>query len=152
MRESVLNKAWKVLAFLSAVMFFALLFVHLADRGAEDTDPGCILVKTMYEFQSPAELAANQLVLRDLVTEADYYQLCVDNELRTVNAYYKFGYSPSRVDIVEFARGFVLYRLENENIDRSDLWVLLYNVRGDGRLENVREYKLRNYFTGGEQT
>lgn len=107
-------------------------------------DTGCQVVKLMYDFSTPRELVENQARLQSLLTEEEFERLCIDNDLRVVNAYYKFGYSESRVSILEHSEGYVLYQILNSFVDKNVLWVLQYDRTTDGRLTNIREYRSMN--------
>ena len=105
-------------------------------------DPGVRCVKLMYEFKTPYELQQNQVELSRYLTNAEYKRLNIDNELRVVNTYYKFQYSASKVQIVESGDGYVLYHIINDNVDPNDFWVFLYEQNENGKLTNIREYRL----------
>lgn len=107
-------------------------------------DVGCQAVNLLYDFSTPRELVENQARLQGLLTEEEFERLTIDNDLRVVNAYYKFGYAESRVSILEYSEGYVLYQILNSSVDKNVLWVFQYDKTSDGRLTNIREYRLMN--------
>lgn len=107
-----------------------------------ENNPGVQAVKLMYEFDSPQMLVDNQGKLQGVLTAEEFERLTVDDELRAVNTYFKFGYSSSRVEVVEWDEGYVLYRLHNDYIDTQVYWVFRYELTEDGKLTNVDEYQV----------
>lgn len=107
-----------------------------------ESNPGVQAVKLMYEFDSPQMLVDNQGKLQSILTAEEFKRLTVDEELRAVNTYFKFGYSSSRVEVVEWDEGYVLYRLHNDYIDTQVYWVFRYELTEDGKLTNVDEYQV----------
>ena len=131
---------WALFALIVALT--TLLIVSHTLKSSEYDSVGVRVVKAMYEFDSPAELSANQSVVIDLLCQEEWERLRLDNERRAINAYFKFGYSKSEVRVVSYTNGYVLYSLVNENIDSEDLWVFMYDIDSDGKLCNIREYSL----------
>lgn len=107
-------------------------------------DVGCQAVNLLYDFSTPRELVENQTRLQELLTEEEFERLTVDNDLRVVNAYYKFGYSESKVTVLEYSEGYVLYQILNSSVDKNVLWVFQYDKTPDGKLTNIREYRTMN--------
>jgi len=99
------------------------------------------LVKAMYDFDSPQELGRNQEIVRYLLVEEDWERLQLDNNLRSINAYYKFGYAPSEVQVLTNRSGYCAYKLKNKNISEYNRWLLLYEQH-NGEVSEVREYRL----------
>lgn len=113
-------------------------------------DSGVHLVRAMYNFSSPRELAENQLVVKDLLVDEEWQRLQLDDETRVTTTYWKFQYSSSKVHIVDYRQGYVIYTLENDYIQPGQYWVLRYEKDKDtGKLYNVREYKLVETAKGG---
>ena len=139
-----------ILTIIAVALLTALMLESDASKGRVSSDIGCRVVRFMYDFESPAELVEKQNILQDFLVPEEFERLCADDPMRMVNAYYKFGYSASQVIIEDFADGWVMYRLINENIDPNQLWVFLYDLAEDGRLCNIREYTAEYYATGGE--
>lgn len=126
-----------------AAIAASLTVLWLVSRATSmDANPGVVAVRLMYQFDSPRELADNQAELMRMLTEDEFSRLTVDEELRAVNTYFKFGYASSRVEVVSYRQGYVLYCLHNENIDPETYWVFLYDVDKDGLLCNIQEYQL----------
>lgn len=137
-------KRW--LAVLCVVCYLLLIgslvftWVSRVSAGRE-ANPGVMAVRLMYEFESPAELVSNQSKLESILAPEEFHRLRIDDELRAVNTYFKFGYASSRVEVVSWTNGSVVYHLYNENIDRNQLWVFNYTMR-DGLIDDVSEYRV----------
>ena len=149
--KGVSKIVWVELALttLAITLLLSVVLVKTAQDGERKSDIGCRVVRLMYSFDSPAELVEGQVTLQELLTPSEFERLCIDDRLRAVNAYYKFGYSASRVEIVDFADGWVMYRLVNDNIDHYQLWLFMYDLNEDGLLCNIKEYKLLSMRSGG---
>jgi len=114
-----------------------------------DFDVGVRVVKLMYDFSSPRELAENQYEVEALLAPGEWERLKLDNTIRVTNTYQKFGYSTSHVRIVDYSEGCVIYRLVNDNIDPDTLWLFAYKVdESTHRLYDVYEYRLRDVVDG----
>ena len=93
-----------------AAIAASLTVLWLVSRATSmDANPGVVAVRLMYQFDSPRELAENQAELMRMLTEDEFSRLTVDEELRAVNTYFKFGYASSRVEVVSYRQGYVLY-------------------------------------------
>ena len=123
------------------VPYYTARYLECITLPEKMTELGVSTVKLMYEFETPGEILSNQEKLKDILSEEEFDELCIDNELRTVNAYYKFGYSESAVNVVKADSNYVIYTLDNENIDRDTKWLFLFDVVS-GRVCNVREYMM----------
>ena len=128
-------------AVLSGIMLAAGCYFLTAVVPNND-GPGVDLVKTMYEFETPNDLARGQEKLKSIVTEELYEDLTVDNLIRAGEAYYKFQYSASKVEIVDVDPYCTTYRIRNKNINPDDIWVLRYTLNDDGIIDSVKEYRL----------
>lgn len=129
------------------ISFVSILYVRIH---VDALDSGVQLVRVMYDFSTPVKLAEQQLVVKDLLVEEEWERLQLDNEARVVNTYWKFQYSSSKVHIVDYSNGYVLYTLENDYIQPEQLWMLRYEKdEATGKLCNVREYKLTETMKGG---
>lgn len=125
-----------------AILLIVLVVANLRRVAiAKSVELGIICVNLMYDFETPDDILVNQVALQSLLTEDEFTRLCIDEPNRTINAYYKFKFSPSKVNIVNCSIGYIEYTLENEYIDSDIHWVFLYDVNGN-RLENIREYKV----------
>ena len=135
-RQDVFWKWGCLLVLGLAVIFLVVLITPPKRVEAED------VVRLMYEFETPEELASNQEELQKVLTPSEFNRLTVDNKLRAVNTYFKFGYSSSRIRVVEKAPNYVLYTIENENIPSYALWVFHCRLRNDGKIDSIVEYQL----------
>ena len=123
------------------VPFYSFKFIDKVVIPEKQRQLGIETVKLMYEFSVPEDILKNHQILSEIISEDEFGELSVDNELRAVNAYYKFGYAESAVHVVDSGENFVIYTLENENIDPTTEWLFLFDTEG-GKVCNVREYKL----------
>lgn len=140
----------KVLLSVLVVLYLGLCAtVIVFSYVSEDVNLGVRVVKWMYEFSTPAELASNQVYVRNALTEEEWERLQLDDTLRTVNAYYKFGYSRSKVHILSYGDGYVIYSIVNDNIDSSDWWVFQYDLTEEGLMDNIKEYHVCYVQNGG---
>ena len=105
-------------------------------------------VKMMYGFTAPKEIPKQVLKAREFLADDAITSLDFDNPLRTVNAYYKFGYEASRVNIVFEGDGVIIYNLINPNIPETTKWVFRYDVDPSGKLTNIHEYRMVGARTG----
>ena len=144
---------WKqiyVWACVLAIVFCSVVgYLGLSlDRG--ELSIGRQVLQLMYTFEEPSDLAEQYAKLKGLLTEEAWDTLNIDNELRVVNTYYKFGAKSSKVKIVYETSGLILYTLENENIDPNRLWAFYYDTLGK-KVGNIREYKLtqEEHWKGG---
>lgn len=133
-----------VIAVLSTLCWCLLALICVFGDNVEITSSHSIrCVQSMYSFQTPQELLQNQRELEVILSPQEYERLNIDNELRAINAYYKFGYTSSRADVQDYSDTYALYKLKNANILYDDLWVFLCSVNKEtGLVENVHEYKV----------
>lgn len=108
------------------------------------------VLELMYNFEEPSDLSEQYSKLKLLLAEEDWETLNIDNELRVVNTYYKFGAKPSKVKVFYENSNLILYTLENENIDPDQIWAFYYEKLGK-RIGNIREYRLtqEEHWKGG---
>ena len=143
--------ASKLISTLSFCIALALMLLGFRTYlSSQHLDFGVRLLKAMYQFDSPRDLISGQYEVKALLTPDEFERLCVDNETRAINSYYKFGYSSSRVNVLASSEGYALYTLLNDNIDASTLWVLEYTLTSDSRADAVKEYKVINFYDSEE--
>lgn len=124
-----------------ALLLFVVVII-LAVFGVEWTDRGLSCVSAMYDFETPRELVAKQEIVRSLLSEDEWERLKLDNPTRTVNAYYKFGYSASAVEVLWNTKNCVFYKLRNSSLDEGLRWIFLYETGADGRINRIKEYRV----------
>ena len=137
----------KVYAVLSVVIVTQLLLLWIFTTLSSDKfDLGVEAVKAMYQFNTPEELLEGQQYLKSILTEDEFERLCLDNTSRAISAYYKFGYSSSKVNVLEHYDGYVLYTILNTNIPKQHQWVFEYKLTDEGKITDVKEYRLVEYY------
>ena len=125
---------------LVSVAVFAFLF-HFREQVLERdaAEIGECAVKLLYDFGSPEQLDYQMYDLQQLTTDAVFRQLTIDNEERTLNTYLKFKSEPVTVHVIKSTSTYVLYSLETENVDSSRIFLFLFSVGANGKIEYVRE-------------
>ena len=151
MRKGIKSLLVKLSAIaLGLIVYLLVMFMAFVMFNRQQFNPGVALVKLMYEFSTPAELAVNQVHVRNLLSEEDWERLQLDNPLRVTNSYQKFGYSASAVEIMSYSDTSVVYTIRNAHIDPNAQWVLTYEYDAGGKLIfNVREYSVQSVMGGG---
>lgn len=145
------HRKWPYIAFSLLLLLVALLtFLWVVWRSSNiSQDIGSRCVRLLYQFSTPQEIVDNQRQLELLVTDEVFSDLNIDDTNRVVNAYYKFKYSTSSVNIVSSAPGCVVYTIANENIDPDSLWIFKYTLDSSGKIDWVKEYSVLDIRSGG---
>lgn len=112
-----------------------------------DMDIGVTAVRLMYEFDDPEDLNDRYASLRRIVNDDAWEVLSIDDELRTVNTYFKFQYQSSSVNIRFHRKGLVLYSLVNNALSPDTIWAFEYDIV-NGKISNVREYRWVSVYRG----
>ena len=146
------KRLYSVIFILVLLLVALLTFLWVCTVSARtSTDIGVRCVMLMYDFSTPQELATNQRLLQNIVTEELFEDLSIDDTNRAINAYYKFQYAPSSVRVLMSTPGCVIYTLDNEYIDPDDVWVFVYTLDSSGVIDTVNEYQvLSKLSSGGE--
>ena len=132
---------------LCVILFCAILGFILERSRSSDMDIGVTAVKLMYDFKDPANLDGQYASLRKLVNDDAWEVLSIEDELRTINAYFKFYYKPSTVSILFYRKGLVLYTLTSDAIAPGTTWAFEYELV-HGKISNVREYQWVSVYRG----
>lgn len=134
------------------VSFFILVLLSLAvctKTHLRAIDPAERVVHLLYEFDDPQDIPQRVLKAREFVDKDSWGAIDFDDPLRVVNAYYKFKAQRTRVQIVYSANDVVCYRLINQSINPDIIWVFRYELTKEGKLKNIREYRLIRGFEEG---
>lgn len=124
------------------VCVLAMMVLLIVFIAPEQESSGSVLVDAMYDFATPAELVANQVVVQDMLVPEEWERLQLDNTLRVTNTYFKFKYSASEV-VQKWERNqCICYQLLNEHIGDWRRYLLFYDVNEAGKLCNIREYEI----------
>ena len=108
---------------------------------------GVRIVKAMYEFDDLHELSNNYTGLAVICSDDVWKQITLDNDSRVISTYYKFQASKSEVEVIKAEDNFVIYRLHNEYISPSRLFILYYEYSGN-TVTSIREYELEGLSYG----
>ena len=118
----------------------------IADSSAgTKADLGVELVKAMYDFENPYELAKNMLVVQKLVTADVFSDLTIDNEQRTLSTYFKFKDASVHVNVLKSTDSYVLYSLDSEAISADRKFILIFSVNEEGVINEVKEMECYEY-------
>lgn len=146
-----IKRAYSIILALSLILVALLTVLWVCKvSSSEGTDIGSRCVMLMYDFSTPQELATNQKLLQNITTDQVFETLTIDNTNRAVNAYFKFQYSPSVVNILASTPGCVLYTITNDYVDPDAVWVFLYTLDTSGAISGVTEYQVLARLSGGE--
>lgn len=134
-----------VIGALSIILFFVLY----NDSGNEylAVDTGVDAVKYLYNFDNVQQLDSNMVKLKEITTEGVFEQLTIDNTNRTLNTYLKFKGEPTKVNVIEATDTFVLYSLDTKYVDSKRIFMFIYNVNDNGKIEYVREMECIDFVT-----
>lgn len=141
--KKVKHVASWVFAFLQIVLViyviwvFVNAFMHKSDYG----EIGERAVHLLYEYGTPEQLDAQMAELKSMCSEGVFIQLTIDNEKRTLNTYLKFKQDPTSVNILESTSSYVVYSINNKNIDASRKFIFRYKV-DNNKLVEVKEAEL----------
>lgn len=134
---------------LCIIVFCAVFgFIAVQSRSAKE-NLGVLAVKLMYEFDTIEDLNPQYERLHQVVSESAWEHLNINNDLRTINTYFKFRNRPSKVQIVYYRDGLLLYNLITDAVPHQTLWAFQYDIV-DGKIDNVREYRLVSLYNGKE--
>lgn len=104
-----------------------------------------IVLTNLYSFDNPDDLVAQFEKAKLYMSESVQGQLLMTDS-RTINFYYRFKGTSSRVHIVSSYDGIIYYTLENDNIDPTTLWAFEYTLDDSGRIDSVHEFVMFTRF------
>lgn len=116
------------------LMLFSIKFIK-----NKNTSTAVKAVECLYQFNKVEDLNNKMKELEKITTSSVYNQLTVDNEERTLNTYLKFKGNPTSVKIQNVTDSYILYKLDNENIDKDRVFVFMYRINSHGKISYVRE-------------
>lgn len=100
---------------------------------------GIELVKALYDFRDAYQLDSNMVTVKELTTEPVFNDLTIDNEQRTLTTYLKFNNKACTVNILDSSDTYVMYSLENENIDKDRIFIFFFRADNDGKVNWYKE-------------
>lgn len=136
-----------VIVVIIALIAFSVYFLHkkaAVDECREEI--GKQLVLALYDFYSPEQLDEQMRVVQLLTTEPVFNQLTIDNEERTLNTYLKFKNNPVTVEIIKSTENYVLYTLHTECLAEGRIFIFMFNVNLQGKVDWVREEECIDFY------
>lgn len=100
---------------------------------------GLEVVKALYDFKDAYQLDSNMVTVKELTIEPVFNDLTIDNEQRTLTTYLKFNNKACTVKIIDNTDTYVMYSLENENIDKDRIFIFFFKVDEDGKINWYKE-------------
>lgn len=139
-----MNKILKSIFIVTLIISFLLATVTvviLRSNAIKDDkiQIGCNAVKYLYQFNKVENLDSNMKKLKKITTDSVYNQLTVDNEERTLNTYLKFKGESTDVNIIKATDSYILYSLDNTSVEPDRIFIFMYNVNSDKKIDYVRE-------------
>lgn len=131
----------KVIVF-SLIMFLLPFVIALFLVNSNTKNPekiGITAVKELYQFEKTEDLDGNMERLKRITTDSVFSQLTVDNEERTLNTYLKFKGKTTSINVIKSTDNYVLYSLDTEFISPDRVFIFMFNVNRDGKIDYVRE-------------
>lgn len=110
-----------------------------------DIETGKSLVEALYEYNDLMELQMNQETVKDLVTPEVFNQINIDADDRGLRVYLKFKGGPTKVDIQEVGRDYVIYGIVNDHIEEYRSFVLFYSLGDNGKINWIRESEVHDF-------
>lgn len=105
-------------------------------------------VNDMYTFVSYDSLAQNNMPdLQKICTKEVYDKLALQNTDRALTTYLKFKNEPVKVNIIKTTDEYIIYSLETDAITRTRKFVFFYNVNLLGKINDVSEAELYDFYT-----
>ena len=102
-------------------------------------------VKLMYQFVDLQQLQLNMIDLKSITTKPVFNQLTIDNENRSMYTYMKFKGTKTSVKITKATSTYVLYSIENDNIDSDRKFIFMFDCDKTGKISYVREAEINDF-------
>lgn len=103
---------------------------------------GIKTLEYLYNFKDVYDLAEQDELLKEITTEEAYKYLTVTDSDKALNTYLKFKEDPVNIKVVEsysgLKGGYVIYNIENINIDRRRTFQFFYEVKA-GKICRAKE-------------
>lgn len=136
--------------------FLLILFVWVSSwatmtawSGIHDNRSTTIAVQTLrslYEFENLVQFGENIAIFETLVTPDVFKRMTADNTDRILRVYLKFNGRPSYVNVIEAGKGYIVYSLVCEAIERERVFLFNYEING-GKISAIREAELFTFAT-----
>lgn len=139
-------KIFIVFVFVLTLVIGSLFVYRRVTVNARKREIGKQLVLALYDFYSPEQLNEQMRVVKLLTTEAVFNQLTIDNEERTLNTYLKFKNKPVTVNVIKNTEDYVLYSLSTESISGERVFLFMFNLDNDGKVNWVREEECIDFY------
>lgn len=123
-----------------AVIFISFILVYRREIVKHEKEKiGIAAVSALYDFRDAYQLDNNMVTLKNLVTEAVFNDLTIDNEQRTLTTYLKFENNPVTVNVIKYTDTYVLYSLDTEKISADRIFVFFFDVDNEGKISWYKE-------------
>lgn len=151
MKSSIKDKVQKIVPYLFFIVIFVITVIVLRTLNLNHIyetkrQLGENAVLTMYDYNNAEQLDAQMTLLRAMTTEDVFKQLTIDNKVRTLRVYYKFKQDSVHVNVIKSTDKYVLYSLDNENIDEDRIFIFIFDIDG-GKISYVREEECIDFVT-----
>lgn len=110
---------------------------------------GSHVVTVMYTFDDLEDLNRKYGRLETILDESLWNEFSLASDSRIISAYYRFQNSPTSVDIISDDGKVVVYRLINDYVDPSRVFICDYEVF-DNKVVSLREYEVKGLCWGTE--
>lgn len=129
------------------VSFCVLVTVRSLALESQKKELGIQAVELMYQFTEVQQIQLNMIKLKAITTEAVFNQLTVDNEDRALYTYVQFAGDATSVNIIKATSSYVLYSVNNVNIDEQRRFIFMFECDGSGKISYVREAEINDFVT-----
>lgn len=151
MKSSIKDKVQKIVPYLFFIVIFVITVIVLRALNLNHIyetkrQLGENAVLAMYDYNNAEQLDAQMTLLRAMTTEDVFKQLTIDNKVRTLRVYYKFKQDSVHVNVIKSTDKYVLYSLDNENIDEDRIFIFIFDIDG-GKISYVREEECIDFVT-----
>lgn len=138
-------KMLKSIALVTICILALLATVSAANINKQRQKAGEQAVKLMYQFVDLQQLQLNMIDLKAITTKPVFNQLTIDNEDRSMYTYMKFKGTKTSVKITKATSTYVLYSIENDNIDSDRKFIFMFDCDKTGKISYVREAEINDF-------
>ena len=148
----LLKKLWnkKIMFFLASLFIVvSIKIIMLYAYGVSDASRVKLAKRAlidMYQFSSAEQLHDQFKDLQKITTEDVYNSLTYDNLEKSKHTYLTYSERPVSIDFIACTPNYVTYTLKCDKVIAGRQFIFLYNVNKSGKLCDVREAELIDYF------
>lgn len=148
-RMQIMSNLWVVksvcLTFVITFIIIVVTRVFTFDRQKEKL--GRHAVELLYQFVEIQQLQMNMIDLQEITTEPVFNQLTIDSEDRSLYTYVQFHGNPTTVHVVKSTPSYVIYWIENSEIDEDRRFIFMFDCNSTGKISWVREAEINDFVT-----